>query len=269
MYRYNTRVEHAIAVLIASLFLFVLIYPLVNPSFLNIQKYNKELATVKSYGDIGKYSLEQWVFQHGIYDTSYWGKCQSDITSCVKDISEKGYFRGVCADFAAVFSYYYMKLGYGDPVVVVIRTPDQERHAEVVFFDGDQFSVFYGLPGDVNDVYYGSEWIKMIVGNKTWYDELAYNLIKLTGKVPSDGQSLEEYLKYVNKGKSGNVYPLVLKVGSNTVSAQIPSPITVSGSCELEGQDNSCPLSSINLRIRGLEPGVCVINGWVLAVVKG
>jgi len=266
MYRYNTRGEYVIALFLLLLIIYIIAYPLINPSFLNIQKYNKELAAVKSYGDIGRYSLEQWVFQHGIYDTSYWGKCQSDITSCVKDISEKGYFRGVCADFAAVFSYYYMKLGYGDPVVVVIRTPDQERHAEVVFFDGDQFSVFYGLPGGVHEVYYGSEWIKMRVGNRTWYDELTYDLIRLTGRVPSDGQSLEEYLREVNKGKTGYVDPLILRVGPNTVSAQLPSPVTVSGACRLEGQDTTCPLSFTNLRISGLEPGVCVVNGWILVV---
>ena len=242
---------------------YALIYPRVQAE----REYNMQLQKIRSYGQqIGRYSLEGWVLDHGVYDPKYQGRCKENITACVEDIKRTGHFSGVCSDFVAVFSYYYITLGFGDPVVLVVDT-DEGPHAEAVFYDGQQFSVFFGLPSKgVREVHWGHEWIN-VQGSPTDNDKLAYEIIKATQVAPSDGQTLDDYASSLNAGRKGYVRPLHLRVGPNVVRVQgIGSP-SVSGNCRLETEVKSwCPMEPVDLTITGLAPGVCRLNDWVLVV---
>lgn len=254
-----------VAVILAAFF----VYSMWN--VYNAPRYSvsAELAKIDNTVGIGPHQLEAWVLEHGVYDLSYAGECKHNITKCMIDIEKTGYFRGVCSDFSAVFSYLYIKKGFGDPVVAIVETLEGEEHAEVVYFDGYQFFVFYGLPYKrVVEVHYGSEWINT-AAQRTARDEFLYNLIKETGRVPNCGDTLKTFAERLNEGKQGKVNPLVLNVGPNVVSILGISQLSVSGSCTLAGDvKNWCPMTPADITVMGTKPGVCHLGDYTL-IVKG
>ncbi len=241
MYRYNSRAEYLLAILLLVLFisLFFAGRSLVT-SELEYQK--------KAFGSvIGRYRLAGWVLDHFIYDLGYSGHCK-DPEVCVEEIDRTGYFRGVCDDVSRVFAYLYIKQGYGDPLIVIIRlnsdyTVDDikfsagTRHAEVVFFDGDQINTFYGLPGDVEEVYFASDYLRMSADRKPT-DIYLYDLITTTRKVTT--ATLENYAKIINGG-SDRISPYITDDGIITVKGRYEG-----SSCPVLSvkEDRSCPLYS-------------------------
>lgn len=234
--------------------------------------------------------LSGWILDHFSYDIKHGGDCRKNLTKCLLEIKEEGRFRGVCEDVSIVFSYFYMKLGFGDPIFlnVLVQTGNHtEEHAEVAFYWKDEecsgaFFVFYGIYPVKKivrifyaDDYFGANGLGRYLNftvRKTKSDEFAYRVIRKTGVVPYNGEDLYEYAKRINKPLfaryHAHIEPLVLKVGTNTVHVLgINNPPQGEG-CQVIVPDAEkwCPMIPHDITVITSEPGICRLSNYYLVI---
>ena len=235
----------------------------VGSQFIHISMVQGELKYEKEkFGSvIGRYRLAGWVLEHFVYDLNYIGHCKNP-EKCVEEIDKTGYFRGVCDDVSRVFAYLYIKQGYGDPLIVILRlnsdyTVDNKlkfsagtRHTEVVFFDGERINVFYGLPGDIEEIHFASDYLG-INANRKPEDIYLYDLVRTTGIVAS--AELEDYARIVNGG-TDKISPYIVDGAQGVI--------------RIKGRflESDCPVLSVDMNcfgsqiLLGMAKNVCKIS---------
>ncbi len=162
-------------------------------------KYEKHLDK-----DVEPFRLNGWLQEHFIYDLGKAGHCEN-VTACVEELNKKGYTTGVCYDYSRVFSYLYVKAGYGDPLIVTTKVGN-ERHDQVLFITKDGYiAEAYGMGGDVVSFGFASEILK-VDANRQKKDIYLYELVKALGYVTG-------YPEDIAKARQG----YVVKKGENTV----------------------------------------------------
>lgn len=247
MYRYNTRREYALALLLLAVMLSLLIAPRVLSVEQELSYEKKALGPVT-----GRWRLAGWVLEHFHYDINSIGHCK-DPRVCVAEMEKDGYFSGACDDVSRVFAYLYMKAGYGDPLIIIVELTQDEKvgdlyfpagtmHSEVAFFDGDYIYVFYGLDGKIREVHFASDYLfnylDISVQRKP-EDIYLYNLVTRTGSV-STGR-LDEFVKMLNRG-SDKISPYLvdedsyIHVKGRFEGSDCPI-LDVKTGCPLEGSD--------------------------------
>jgi hypothetical protein len=223
----------------------------VGSQFIHISMVQGELKYEKEkFGSvIGRYRLAGWVLEHFIYDPNYIGHCKNP-EKCVEEIDKTGYFSGVCDDVSRVFAYLYIKQGYGDPLIVILRLNSETRHTEVVFFDGEQIYVFYGLPGDIEEIHFASDYLG-INANRKPEDIYLYDLVRTTGVVTT--AKLEDYARIVNGG-TDKISPYIVDGAQGVIRIK---GRFLESDCPVLSVDMDCFGSQILL---GMAKNVCKIS---------